>query len=123
MVMRYFLIAICLVMTACASTEMKGYVGSSISEAFISYGKPEAVFDLPDGRRAFQFRWGGGSGVVPSRTNTYISGNDAVGYNVTTVGTPAMAFASEGCLITFIASRRGNDYIVDEYRVPKRIVC
>jgi hypothetical protein len=120
---RLHLIAVCCLATACASTEMKGYVGSSISEAFIDYGKPEAVFDLPDGRRAFQFRWGGGSGVVPGRTSTQITGNDAIGYNVTTVGTPAMAFASEGCLITLIAHRKGNDYIVDEYRIPKRLVC
>jgi hypothetical protein len=123
MIGKYFIVLICLFVTACASTEMKGYVGSSISEAFISYGKPEAVFDLPDGRRAFQFRWGGGTAVLPGRSNTYISGSDATGYNVTTVGTPAMAFESEGCLITFIASRRGNDFIVDEYRVPKRMVC
>lgn len=115
------LIAFALV--GCASTAMKRFVGGSISEAYMAYGKPENVFDLPDGRRAFQFYWGGGSGVVPGRSNTHISGDGRFGYNVTTVGTPAMIYENKGCLVTLIARPADNDFLVEEYRIPKRAIC
>lgn len=108
---------------SCASTAMKRFVGSSVSEAYFAYGRPENVFDLPDGRRAFQFYWGGSKGVTPGHSNTRITGNNQFGYNVTTTGTPAMAFESKGCLVTLIARPSGNDFLVEEYRIPNALVC
>ena len=112
-----------LAIAGCASTAMKRYVGGSISEAYISYGAPENVFDLPDGRRAFQFYWGGSSVTTPARVNTQVRNVGFGNYEVNTVGTPAMAFESKGCLVTLIAAPQGNDFIVEEYRIPKRLVC
>jgi hypothetical protein len=111
-----------LALSGCASTAMKGHVGKSINEAFFSYGKPENVFNLPDGRRAFQFRWGGGSGIIPGHSNSTILPNGA-GYNVTTTSTPTTFFESDGCLVTLIAQASGNDFVVQEYRIPKKLVC
>ncbi|NTZ41511.1 hypothetical protein G7A66_00065 [Altererythrobacter sp. SALINAS58] len=102
---------------------MKRYVGGSISEAYLSYGQPETIFDLPDGRRAFQFYWGAGSGVIPTSQQTKIRPAGLNGYDVTTTGTPAMAYQSKGCLISLIARPTGGDYIVEEYRIPKDLVC
>jgi len=101
---------------------MKSHVGGSISEAYIRYGQPENIFDLPDGRRAFQFRWGGGSGVVPGYVNSTVTPT-GYGYQVTTSGVPATYVESAGCLVTLIARRNGNDFLVEEYRIPKRLVC
>lgn len=112
-----------LFVASCASTAMNRYVGGSVSEAYMAYGRPEAVFDLPDGRRAFQFYWGGGSAVVPGTSRTTITPTGLGAYSVTTTGTPAMAFETKGCLVTLIASPSGNDFIVEEYRIPKRLVC
>lgn len=117
------ILVLSLALAACASTAMNKYVGGSVSEAYMSYGQPEAVFDLPDGRRAFQFYWGGGKGVVPANVQTSIQPTGLGGYQVTTTGTPAMAYESKGCLVTLIARPEGNDFVVEEYRIPQRLVC
>jgi hypothetical protein len=123
-IIRFILIfAFALKLSACASTAMKRYVGGSVSEAYISYGQPEAVFDLPDGRRAFQFYWGGAKGVVPANLQTNVLPTGLGGYQVTTTGTPAMAYESKGCLVTLIARPQDNDFIVEEYRIPQTLVC
>jgi hypothetical protein len=71
--MRFIsILALSLVLIACASTAMNKFVGGSVSEAYMSYGQPEAVLDLPDGRRAFRFYWGGGKGMVPANVQTNI---------------------------------------------------
>lgn len=114
---------IAIVVAGCASTAMNRYVGGSVSEAYMAYGQPEAVFDLPDGRRAFQFYWGGGSGVIPGTSRTAITSTGLGTYSVTTTGTPAMAYENKGCLVTLIARPAANDFIVEEYRIPKRLVC
>lgn len=121
---RHLALALALAAVAgCASTAMKKYVGGSVSEAYLAYGPPEQVFDLPDGRRAFQFYWGGGSGVVPANVNTTVRPTGFGSYHVTTTGTPAMAYESKGCLVTLIARPVGNDFVVEEYRIPQRLVC
>lgn len=122
--MRYIsILVLSLALAACASTAMNKYVGGSVSEAYMSYGQPEAVFDLPDGRRAFQFYWGGAKGVAPANVQTNIQPTGLGGYQVTTTGTPAMAYETKGCLVTLIARPVSNDFIVEEYRVPQRLVC
>ena len=110
--------------SGCASTAMKRYVGDSISEAYLAYGQPENVFDLPDGRRAFQFYWGGSSGVVPGTSQTQITPTGGGAYAVNTTGTPAMAYENKGCLVSLIARPTGTgDFIVEDYRIPQRLVC
>jgi hypothetical protein len=39
----------------CASDIMGGYVGQPVTAAMARYGPPDVTFDLPDGRRAFQW--------------------------------------------------------------------
>jgi hypothetical protein len=123
---RQIVLAVCAfaLLSGCASTAMKKFVGASISEAYMSYGKPENIFDLPDGRRAFQYYWGGGSGIFPGQQSTTIAPTGGGAYNVTTTGTPALIYESKGCLVTLIARPVVNgDFVVEEYRIPKRLVC
>lgn len=112
----------CVTLGGCVSTLAKGYVGKPIEEVMIGYGAPEHVFEMPDGRRAYQFRMGGGSGVLPGNTTSTgtVVGNTAV---VNTTATPAAIFSSSGCLVTFIARNGGAGYAVEEFRVPKQLVC
>ena len=107
-----------LLLAGCVSTQMKSFVGKDISEAFIRYGAPEQVIQMPDGRRAFQFRWGGGVVPVAGQATT------AFDYNtITTTATPAMIYNAPGCLITFIATGEGSRWTVTETRTPKQLVC
>lgn len=119
---KLVLVAAAALAAACVSTEMKGYVGKDVSEVLMGYGQPGNVLDLPDGRRAWQFRWGGGSGVIPGRSQTTVQtiGNTAV---ATTTATPATIVHSEGCLITYIGARSGNSWTITDIRVPKQLVC
>lgn len=39
----------------CASDIMSAYVGQPVTAAMARYGPPDLTFDLPDGRRAFQW--------------------------------------------------------------------
>lgn len=121
-ILRFAIIAAALALSGCASTAMNRHVGKSISEAYFAYGKPENIFDLPDGRRAFQFRWGGGNMIVPGQSNTTIMPS-GFGYNVTTTTVPAAYIESKGCLVSLIAAPNGNDFVVQEYRIPKTLVC
>jgi hypothetical protein len=122
--MLRLILAVMLGLTAasCASTAMKSHVGKSINEAFFAYGKPENVIALPDGRRAFQFRWGGGSTFLPGTSSTNVAPSGG-GYTATTITSPSMIVGSAGCLVTLIARPVGNDFIVEEYRIPQRLVC
>lgn len=121
--MKTIVIALMLFLTGCASTEMRALVGKPVEEAFIEYGRAENVFQMPDGRRAYQFRWGGG--VLSSPGNTVSTGSTTG--NVTTVittATPVMIYQSQGCLITFIARDSGGErFVIEEYRVPRQLVC
>ena len=115
-------LSMALVLSGCLSTHMKKYVGQPIEEAFITYGRPENVIEFPDGRRAYQFRYGGGSIMTPS-TGTATATTFG---NVTTVQsnvTPAMILNSPGCLITYITRKTGETYTIEEYRMPKQLVC
>lgn len=44
-----------LLLAGCASQMMKEYVGKDIQDVMVDYGKPNNAFDMPDGRRAFQW--------------------------------------------------------------------
>lgn len=120
--MRALIVAAALLLSACVSTEMRRYVGQDISELFIAYGRPEAVFDLPDGRRAFQYRRGEGDVVIPGQTRTNLTGY-ANWATVTTTSTPSAVMHDEGCLLTFIAAPSGSSWRVVETRVPRQLVC
>jgi len=120
---KAIILALALTLAGCASTAMKGFTGKSINEAFFRYGRPENVFDLPDGRRAFQFYWGGGSFAVPATSTTALNANGLGGYTATTTSIPGGLLESKGCLVTLIARPNGTDFIVEEYRIPKRLVC
>jgi len=104
--------------SGCVSSQMKSYVGQDITEAMIRYGHPENVIGLPDGRRAYQFRWGGGPVPVAGSTTTTVFGNQ-----VTTTGTLPMILEAPGCLLTFIATGEGSRWTITETRTPKQAVC
>ena len=49
---------------------MKQFIGKDARLIQIEDGPLVNAFDLPEGKRAFRFRWGGGTYVVPKTTTT-----------------------------------------------------
>lgn len=120
--MRVLLFGALVALAGCVSTEMRKFVGQDISEVMIRYGQPEHVIAMPDGRRAFQFRHGGGPVVVPGTTSSTVTSWGNTAY-VNTTAMPAMAFDAPGCLLTFLAVSSGGSWRVSDVRVPKQLVC
>ena len=113
---------------ACASTHMKQYVGKDIREVLLDSGPPNYAFDMPDGTRAFQFRWGGGTYVVPqstTTTGTVTAVGDSAWYQSHSITTGGGVVTSEGCILTYITEwdEKRHGWIVIDYRYPKRLFC
>jgi len=104
-------------LTGCASDIMAGYVGKSIMEPMLDFGRPNDVFDLGDGRRAFQWKIDA-SGVIPISTPTYTTVYGPNGWaTVTTTSTNYVPYSNQ-CVYTMTAQKSGNDWIVDGFRKP-----
>ena len=108
-------------LAACASAILESYVGKSITEPMLDYGRPTAAFDLPNGTRAFQWKVND-SGVIPisntSNSQIYGAGGWA---NVTTTTTEYTPY-SQTCLYTLLAKPNGSDWTVVGFRKPS-LVC
>jgi hypothetical protein len=122
------LLALFATSNACVSTHMKKYIGRDARYIQTEDGPPVNVFDLPDGRRAFQYFWGGGTYRVPQTTSTagqvQLVG-DSVYYAEQKIESGGQVIQSEGCRITYLAkwdpTQKG--WIVTEISYPKRLVC
>ncbi|RYG90106.1 MAG: hypothetical protein EON59_00565 [Alphaproteobacteria bacterium] len=120
--MRLWLVVAALALSGCVSTQMRTFVGKDIAEVQLRYGPPAQVVDLADGRRAYQFKEGGGAAVIPGNTTASATtvGNTTF---VNSQTTPAMVIDRNPCLLTFIATPTGSRWTVQDIRVPKELVC
>ena len=86
------------------------------------------AFDLPEGKRAFRFRWGGGTYVVPKTTTTtgqvQLVGSTAF-YSEQKLEAGGAVVNDPGCLITYIAKwdATKQGWIVSEIAYPHRAFC
>jgi len=123
-----FLLVISILMAGCASTHMKQYMGKDIREVIIDNGPPFNAFDMGDGRRAFQFYWGGGTYTVP-QTTTITGSTNTIGnsswYSGTAITTGGGTVTSKGCILTYFAKwdEAKKAWVITEYRVPNQLVC
>lgn len=121
---KFTLIAvlICLVISGCASNFANSYMGKTLIDLELDQGRPANVINLPDGRRAYQYYWGGGTFVTPQTSTGTVDviGNTAYVQSQTN---PATVVSSPGCLISFIAEQRNSQWVVVETRWPKRLFC
>ena len=125
--MRHVWLLTALFLTGCVSTYMSGYVGKDIHEVFMTEGQPVNVFDMPDGRRAYQYIFGtvigSTTGTQASEIKSETSGGNTANKKVTTTGNKSAAYVSSGCLVTYIARKQGDAWIVEDFRYPSRVVC
>ena len=120
--------ALTLTLSGCVSTYMKAFIGKDIREVMMTEGPPINAFDLGDGRRAFQYKFGGGAIVTPqvsSTTGSATTVGNSVWLEQRTITQPAAIIESEGCLISYIAefSPAKSAWTVVDIRYPKRLVC
>ncbi|TWX63190.1 hypothetical protein [Colwellia sp. C1TZA3] len=126
--LRIALIIIVALLIGCASSHMKQYLNKDVREVAIDNGPPMNAFDMGDGRRVFQWRWGGGTYVIPETNNlsgnVTVSGNTAW-YSATTIKTGGGTVSSMGCVLSYFAfwDKEKNAWVVKDYRVPKQLVC
>lgn len=101
------LLAGAFILAGCATTTMENYMGRTVQEVAVTYGPPTNVFDMPDGRRAFQWQIDT-SFNAPARSTTYGtaqvyappgSSYGTVNAQSTTVTTPATT-STISCLYT-----------------------
>ena len=115
-------------LTSCVSTHMKKFVGRDARFVAVESGPPVNVFDMPDGRRAFQYYWGGGTYVVPQTTRAQGYARlvgDTVYYTSQKITTSVFVVDNPGCLITHFAEwdSASRGWIVKDISYPKRLVC
>jgi len=63
------LLLVCVALSGCSTRTMKSYIGHNITDVTLDYGQPVNAFDMPDGRRGFQWRLGF-KHVAPSYANS-----------------------------------------------------
>ena len=116
-ILRYVAALGVVLLAGCASQVMQGYVGKSVTEPMLDYGRPTNVFDLPNGQRAFQWKMDVGGMMpmsTPSNSTIYGSGGWA---SVTTTSTTYVPY-SNSCVYTLLGERSGKDWIIVDFRQP-----
>jgi hypothetical protein len=75
-----FAILVALALSACATSIMRDFVGEPVQRVMVRYGSPANAFDMPDGRRAFQ--WVMGSSYTPPAYVSQTGNATAIGNTV-----------------------------------------
>lgn len=108
-------LAVLLMLTACASQIMKSYIGAPISSVMLDYGPPDNVYDLRPGERAYQWRQRKTQVVAGQSSGEVRQTRRGRRYEVTE--TPGYVEQME-CFYTFYARSSGSDWYVTSFRQP-----
>lgn len=114
--MKKFVFASCLFLAGCASDIMETFVGKDITEVQLQYGPPINSIAMPDGRKAFQWRFDS-TAMMPMTTNytAYGSGSMVSGTAYSYGG----GMYTTTCFYTFFAKPNSNkSYTVVGFQPP-----
>lgn len=114
--MRRSFLVLAFAVAGCASQIMEGFVGKDVSEVQLQYGPPINVLDMPDGRKAFQWRQDSAM-LMPTTTHYtgYQSGNLINGSAYTSGG----GLFTNTCFYTLFAKANANkSYTVVGFQKP-----
>ena len=115
-------------LVACASSNIKRFIGRDARDLAVRDGPPVNVFDLPDGQRAFQYAVGGGKRVKP-KTSTANGQAQLVGdsayYSESRLEASGNTLPTASCYITYLArwNSEKKGWIVTAIASPKQSVC
>ena len=116
------LIALALGLSGCATDIMQGYIGRTPQEVMARYGPPDNIFDMPDGRRAYQWlqiSQSTSAGSEESRTRWVERGN---GHRerITTTQISPLTTEVQKCFYTMYAHRAPpGTWVFDSFEKPE----
>ncbi|MBN8872747.1 MAG: hypothetical protein J0H67_07925 [Rhodospirillales bacterium] len=116
--LRATALLLCLLLGACASDTMRGYVGQDIRMVTLEYGPPVNQIDLADGTRAYQWRKVSVSTTPPNAITT--TDKDKKGRKVQTTQYVGGTQSVTTCLYTFFTAWNParNAWIVTGFKEP-----
>ena len=107
--------AVSAVLTACASTVMKGYIGAPITSVMLDYGPPDNIYSMGPGQQAYQWRKNKTQVVAGSSSGEVRSTRHGERYEVSE--TPGYV-ERINCFYTFYTRNSGSEWYVTSFRQP-----
>ena len=107
--------AVSAVLTACASTVMKGYIGAPITSVMLDYGPPDNIYTIGPGQQAYQWRKNKTQVVAGSSSGEVRSTRHGERYEVSE--TPGYVERID-CFYTFYTRSSGSEWYVTSFRQP-----
>lgn len=107
--------AVSAVLTACASTVMKGYIGAPITSVMLDYGPPDNIYSMGPGQQAYQWRKNKTQVVAGSSSGEVRSTRHGERYEVSE--TPGYVERID-CFYTFYTRNAGSEWYVTSFRQP-----
>ena len=107
--------AVSAVLTACASTVMKGYIGAPITSVMLDYGLPDNIYSMGPGQQAYQWRKNKTQVVAGSSSGEVRSTRHGERYEVSE--TPGYV-ERINCFYTFYTRSSGSEWYVTSFRQP-----
>lgn len=108
-------------LAGCASQVMGGFVGKPLQAGMAQYGPPDFVFDMPDGRRAFQWKMtqtGLAPTITTTQANVYAPPGAYAQVNSSQITTGG-GVVSSTCLYTMYAAWQDGAWIFVGYEKPR----
>lgn len=102
-------------LTACASTTMKSYIGAPITNVMLDYGPPDNIYSLGPGQQAYQWRKNK-TQVFPGSSNGEMR-TTSQGERYEVSETPGYVERID-CFYTFYTRSSGSDWYVTDFRQP-----
>lgn len=106
----------------CASDIMRGYLGRGPEAVMARYGPPDNVFDMPDGRRAYQWMQisqSTSAGSEETRTRWVKRRGDGRPERVTVTQVTPPTSTDRRCFYTLYAHRQGAGWVLDNFERPE----
>ena len=107
--------AVSAVLTACASTVMKGYIGAPITSVMLDYGPPDNIYSMGPGQQAYQWRKNKTQVVAGSSSGEVRATRHGERYEVSE--TPGYV-ERINCFYTFYTRSSGSEWYVTSFRQP-----
>jgi hypothetical protein len=104
-----------ILLTACASTVMKSYIGAPITSVMLDYGPPDNIYSLGAGQQAYQWRKNKTQVVVGSSSGEVRTTRRGERYEVSE--TPGYVERID-CFYTFYTRNSGAEWYVASFRQP-----
>jgi len=109
------LVTASILVSACASTVMKSYIGAPITSVMLDYGPPDNIYSLDGGQQAYQWRKNKTQAVAGSSSGEVRTTRRGERYEVSE--TPGYVERID-CFYTFYTRNSGGEWYVTSFRQP-----